>query len=188
MAARYRFVTEWEVEAPVEAVWDAISDSLRWPEWWHGVESVEELEAGDAEGIGSLRRYTWKSALPYRLAFDMRVTRIDKHRGLEGAASGELEGTGVWTFETSPDATKVRYVWDVRTTRPWMNLVAPLLRPAFAWNHDYVMRSGASGLSVLLRAIVIEPERPSRRKPMVVGALAAVSALGAVVFWRRRAA
>jgi hypothetical protein len=33
-----------------------------------------------------------------------------------------------------------------------MNLLAPLARPVFAWNHDVVMRWGAEGLAKLLRA------------------------------------
>jgi hypothetical protein len=28
-----------------------------------------------------------------------------------------------------------------------MNALAPLARPAFAWNHDYVMRGGGEGLA-----------------------------------------
>jgi hypothetical protein len=33
-----------------------------------------------------------------------------------------------------------------------MNLLAPLARPAFRWNHDYVMHNGAVGLAKLLGA------------------------------------
>jgi hypothetical protein len=33
-----------------------------------------------------------------------------------------------------------------------MNLLAPIARPIFAWNHDYVMRNGAQGLARLLDA------------------------------------
>ena len=51
--------------------------------------------------------------------------------------------------------TTVRYAWAVRTTRPWMNLLAPIMRPAFAWNHDYVMANGATGLAKLLGAELI---------------------------------
>lgn len=40
----------------------------------------------------------------------------------------------------------MRYEWDVRTTQWWMNALAPLARPVFAWNHDYVMRQGGEGL------------------------------------------
>jgi hypothetical protein len=31
-----------------------------------------------------------------------------------------------------------------------MNLFAPLLRPAFEWNHDWVMARGGEGIAQLL--------------------------------------
>jgi hypothetical protein len=31
-----------------------------------------------------------------------------------------------------------------------MNLLAPIARPVFGWNHDYVMRNGGEGLARLL--------------------------------------
>ena len=31
-----------------------------------------------------------------------------------------------------------------------MNLLAPIARPMFAWNHDYVMTNGREGLLKLL--------------------------------------
>lgn len=92
--AEYRFVTVWRIEAPIQQLCDAISHSVSWPRWWKGLESVEELDPGDRSGIGSLRRFTWKSKLPYRLTFDVRVTRIEPLAVLEGVASGEVEGTG----------------------------------------------------------------------------------------------
>jgi hypothetical protein len=51
--------------------------------------------------------------------------------------------------------TTVLYDWDVHTTRPWMNLLAPLARPVFAWNHDWVMKRGGKGLARLLDAPLI---------------------------------
>ena len=69
--AEYAFVTTWRVPAPIEAVFDVIADSVRWPEWWKGVRQVQELEAGDATGLGNLRRYTFRSRLPYNLVLDM---------------------------------------------------------------------------------------------------------------------
>jgi hypothetical protein len=46
--------------------------------------------------------------------------------------------------------TAVLYEWNVRTTKPWMNAVAPLARPVFEWNHNWVMRNGGAGLAGLL--------------------------------------
>jgi uncharacterized protein YndB with AHSA1/START domain len=147
----YHFVTDWQIAAPVEAVFEALVDSRRWPEWWHGVRSVEEIAAGNPDGIGNVRRYVFRARLPYDLAFEMRTTRIEPPTALEGEASGELAGTGRWRLEPVEGGTHVRYLWDVRTTRAWMNLLAPVARPLFAWNHDAVMRWGEQGLRAHLR-------------------------------------
>ena len=50
--ADYPLLTIWQIEAPIEEVWEAISHAERWPSWWKGVEKVEQLEPGDEHGIG----------------------------------------------------------------------------------------------------------------------------------------
>ena len=152
MISDYRFLSTWLLAAPRERVFEALWDSERWPSWWRGVESVVELEPGDEEGVGSLGRYVWKSRLPYRLQFDMRTTRVERPRMMEGAAQGELAGNGRWRLFEEDGVTAVLYEWEVRTTATWMNLLAPLARPAFSWNHDWVMSRGGEGLSGLLGA------------------------------------
>jgi uncharacterized protein YndB with AHSA1/START domain len=153
---RYRFVTDWRVDAPTERVWDAIHDSERWPEWWRGVLAVDRLPSQVRDDADEVRRYTFRGRLPYSLTFDMRVTRSEPPSLLEGRASGELEGTGTWTFSDSADGCEVRYIWDIRTTRPWMNLPIPFARPIFTANHDVIMRWGAEGLERLLGARVTD--------------------------------
>jgi uncharacterized protein YndB with AHSA1/START domain len=148
----YRFVTTWLVDAPVDRVFAAIHDSARWPEWWKGVRRADLLEDGDADGVGRLWRYEWRSRLPYSLTFDSRVTRAERPWRIEGQVHGELEGSGRWRFYESPHGTAAVYVWEVRTTRPWMNAIAPLARPVFAWNHDVVMSQGEQGIRRLLGA------------------------------------
>ena len=41
----------------------------------------------------------------------------------------------------------VLYEWNVATTKAWMNVMGPIGRPVFRWNHDYVMRAGGRGLA-----------------------------------------
>jgi hypothetical protein len=143
----YSFVTRWRLESPLEKVWERIYRSERWPEWWKGVERVQEIRpATGPHSVGTVRRFTWKSVLPYRLTFDMTVTRVEPLSRIESAAAGELEGTGLWTFSREGPAALVRYDWNVRTTRPWMNALAPVARPLFRWNHDVVMGWGFQGL------------------------------------------
>ncbi len=156
--SQYAFTTTWRIHAPLRAVWIAIEDCARWPEWWKSVERVEAIEVGDTRGIGALHRYTWKGALPYRLVFDMRVTRIEPLVALDGYATGAVEGSGRWRFSEQDGVTVIRYEWQVRTMRPWMNLVAPLARPLFQWNHDHVMREGGKGLARLLDVPLIDIE------------------------------
>jgi uncharacterized protein YndB with AHSA1/START domain len=150
--AAYRFLTTWQLDAPADAVYSVIDDSASWPEWWKGVRRAELLEEGDADGVGRLWRYEWRSRLPYSLGFDGRVTRAERPWLLEAQVIGELEGVGRWRLYESPHGTAVVYEWEVSTTRAWMNRVAPLARPVFAWNHDVVMAQGGEGIKRRLAA------------------------------------
>ena len=150
--ARYRFLTTWLLDAPLEPVWDAIYDTDAWPAWWPGVMRVEELVVRDEAGIGGVSRFTFRSVLPYDLVFEMRSVRVERPRLLEGVASGELAGVGRWRFFEQGGVTAVVYVWNVETKARWMNALGPVARPAFAWNHDRVMQAGGKGLASLLGA------------------------------------
>jgi uncharacterized protein YndB with AHSA1/START domain len=152
----YEFITVWRVKAPLEMVWNEIYYSEKWPEWWRGVEEVTELKKGDDLGVGSIRRYTWKSTLPYRLVFDVETVRVEPMTVIEGIARGELSGRGVWNIKVEGEYVTASYDWQVDTTKAWMNLIAPLARPLFKWNHDIVMSWGAEGLARRLGAVVIE--------------------------------
>jgi uncharacterized protein YndB with AHSA1/START domain len=154
--AGYRFLTTWLIAAERERVWDAIYESERWPEWWRGVEEATRLADGEPDGTGQVGRYVWRSRLPYPVRFEITTTRVDRPHLLEGSAAGELEGTGRWRFFADDDppnpVTAVLYEWNVATTKAWMNLLAPIARPVFKWNHDWVMRNGGKGLATLLGA------------------------------------
>lgn len=143
----YEFVTVWNINAPLESVWEIIKRSENWPDWWKGVLRVVELKEGDPDGLGSIRRSTWKSALPYTLEFDSEIVRIEPMKLIEARAFGELDGNGLWQFEPVNDtSTRVQYDWRVKTTKSWMNIAAPIARPFFKWNHDVIMRWGEKGL------------------------------------------
>ena len=158
MAEYYEFVTVWRFDAPLEKVWETIRCSEKWNEWWTGVLRVEELKPGDAEsGVGSIRRSTWKSKLPYTLEFDSEITRVEPMTTIEARAFGELEGTGIWTLTAENETTtRVRYDWKVKTTKKWMNLLAPLAKPFFKWNHNAIMNWGGEGLAKRLNCRLLE--------------------------------
>ncbi len=144
--AQYSFISRWAFDAPLATVWEEITHPLHWPAWWRGLESVVETRPADADGLGSIRRFTWRSRLRYRLIVELRTTRVVQHQLLEAEAMGELRGTGRWTMHEEGETTHVRYDWSVDATRQWMRLLAPVARPVFTWNHNVIMRWGQEGL------------------------------------------
>jgi uncharacterized protein YndB with AHSA1/START domain len=145
--AEYAFLSIWELEAPIERVWDAIRTVESYPAWFPAVQRVELLQSGDSEGVGTVTRSWWSTALPYGFSFDLRTTRVEAPSLLEVDATGELVGTGRWELATGGGRTTVRYFWNVAPAKRWMNLLAPVARPAFAWNHAIVMQAGGAGLA-----------------------------------------
>ena len=144
---QFSLITHWHLDAPIERVWDALTKPEEWSRWWRYVHAVVELEKGDAQGIGTLRRYTWSSRLPYRLSFEMRTTALEHPTFIEGVAAGDLIGTGRWRLDSLDKGTHVQYEWTVVAGKKWMRAFAPMLAPMFAWNHDQVMREGERGLA-----------------------------------------
>jgi uncharacterized protein YndB with AHSA1/START domain len=144
---KYSFLTSWLIASPREQVWEVLQDPLRWPEWWRGVVRVSELDAGDSARVGSRYRITWRSRVPYELEFDFTVRRVQAPGFMEGDARGALEGWGCWRLFEEDGVTAVLYEWNVRTSKLWMNVLAPMARPVFERNHQVVMRWGGEGLA-----------------------------------------
>lgn len=152
----YKFITRWQIAAPVKDVWHLTYESTDWPNWWKGVLAVKVIKENDANGINGIREYTWKSALPYKLSFQMKLVEKEDHKFLKGIAFGELEGDGTWFFKEENGITKVQYNWNVKTNKTWMNYFAFILKPLFKINHDIVMKWGAEGLEKKLNAKLID--------------------------------
>ncbi len=148
--AEYRLLTIWCIEAPLEDVYAAIHNALRWPDWWPGVQAVEQLAPGDANGVDSVLRYAWQGELPYRLEFEVCATRIEALVAIEGVAR--------WHFSRQGPLSVVRYDWHVRSTRWWMNVLALLARSIFIRNHARLMAQGGEGLARLLDSPLIGQE------------------------------
>jgi uncharacterized protein YndB with AHSA1/START domain len=185
--ANYHYISTWQLQAPIEQVWPAISDLERLPAWYPAVQEVQTLAAGDADGVGSRVRYLIKGRLPMRLAFEATITRVVAPRELELQAEGELAGTGRWELEQRGEVTSVRYTWDVRTTKAWMNLTAPVARPLFTWNTRGVLLAAGQGLAGFLQVPLVDaeftaPAWPSGRRLR----WAALASIAGLLLWRGR--
>jgi hypothetical protein len=149
--AHYRSSSAWDIDAPVERVWDVLMLVGEWPSWWRGFRGAERLADGDGGGVGMRVRQQWRSLLPYTLVLDLEISGVERHRRLEGRTTGDMSGTCTWTFEALEGATRVRFDLDVRPTRWWMNLPLPFAGQVFAWNFAAIMRWGGRGLTRRLR-------------------------------------
>ncbi len=156
--ATYEFLTVWVLDAPIEKVWDAIVDYSHLRDWWQAIAQVEELEPGDATGVGSVWSMVWKTPLSYTLTFESRITQIKPPYELELSAIGEVEGKGRWKLRQTEAGTQVLYYWTVRTTKAWMNALALVLRPLMEWNHHAIMHQGGEGLAQYLGVRLLKAE------------------------------
>src|SRR5688500_7025332 len=76
-------------------------------------------------------------------------------------ATGELIGTGRWTFTQDGPEVVITYDWRVSTSKPLLRWLTWLLRPVFAANHRWAMARGEESLRLELhrRRATSEAER-----------------------------
>jgi uncharacterized protein YndB with AHSA1/START domain len=150
MAAEYVFIDEWDVDAPQEAVFDALADARTYPAWWKPI--YRQVDADGPPAVGCVSRQRFKAALPYTLSLTSRIVRVERPHELEVAADGDLRGRGVWTLAPRAGKVHVRFDWRVHADRPLLRTLTPLLRPLFRWNHNVAIRRAMEGLEPYARS------------------------------------
>lgn len=143
----FDLVSHWRLQAPRDQVWSALTRPDQWPQWWPQVRRVQTLKPGDANGVGSVRRFDWSTRLPYGITVDIDVLEVLPMEQLRGRSQGALSGEGIWLLREDGRHTDVTHVWRVTLQSGWMRWLAPLLAPLFRWNHAAVMRAGCAGLA-----------------------------------------
>lgn len=144
----YRFDETWHLDAPPEQVWPFIIDLPNYPKWWP--QFLEVTRLNDLDGIGALVSVHVRAALPYHMNFDLELVRQIRPRLSEVRCSGDLNGWMRWDFYPEGDGTRLRFREQVRTGKEMLNRLAPVFKPAFAWNHEDMMRQGERGLRAAL--------------------------------------
>ncbi|GGI07079.1 polyketide cyclase [Egicoccus halophilus] len=152
--AWYDLQTAFTLDAPSERVFAVLVEPYDFLAGWDRVSDVEQLVAGDVDGVGAVHRGTVRAALPYTLTWQMTTVRAEWPCLLEWEARGDLEGHGLWRMWDDGEQTAIRFRWQVRTTPAWMNLLAPIGRPVLRWSHDRAMSAGACALADYLGASV----------------------------------
>jgi uncharacterized protein YndB with AHSA1/START domain len=144
MAAEYVFVDEWDVDAPLDAVFHALADAGTYPDWWTPTYK-ESLCDGPPE-VGRVSHQRFGAKLPYTLKTQSTIVALDPPHTLEVDVVGDLRGHGRWTLEPRNGKVHVRFDWRVFADRPLLRYLTPVLRPAFRWNHNEAIRCAMRGL------------------------------------------
>jgi mannose-6-phosphate isomerase-like protein (cupin superfamily)/uncharacterized protein YndB with AHSA1/START domain len=140
----YVFVDEWDVVAPPEAVFTAISDGRTYPVWWTPV--YIDVDADGPAELGKESRQHFKGRLPYHLHTRSVITALDPPRTITAEVDGDLRGTGTWTLTPTAAGTHVRFDWQVHADRRLLRALTPVLRPLFRWNHNWAIARAMEGL------------------------------------------
>jgi hypothetical protein len=152
MSSAYHFVTVWRVPGTIAEVKDVLGNADTLPQWWPAVYlSVNRISEGGADYVGSENELHTKGWLPYTLKWNLTLTEPMTDSGFALAASGDLNGTGVWTFEQDGPEVVITYDWRVQASKPLLRRLAWLLKPAFAANHHWAMKTGEESLRLEMR-------------------------------------
>ncbi|MFN2606306.1 MAG: SRPBCC family protein [Acidimicrobiales bacterium] len=152
MGSDYHFVTEWWVAGTVDEVKVVLGDARTLPRWWPAVYlDVHVVEPGGPGNLGAVVDLHTKGWLPYTLRWTLHVTEPIVDTGFALEATGDLEGTGRWTFAQVGPEVHITYDWRIHATKPLLRRLGWLLKPAFAANHTWAMRRGEESLRLELR-------------------------------------
>jgi len=162
----YEMRTDWELEATLDEVLDAMADPRELPRWWPAVYlDVRELDPGRPDdGVGKRVILFTKGWLPYTLRWELEVTENRHPYGISFRARGDFDGEGHWHLAERDGRVQLTYVWTVRAHKPLLRHLSFLLRPIFALNHDWAMRRGRESLQLELqrrRGVAAVPPPPS---------------------------
>lgn len=140
----YRFRSEWRLDASRESVFEALKDLEGYVAWWPEVKDVKRIAEGRFEVVV-------RATLPYELRFVTSQSVLDESTAIiEAGLRGDLNGFSRWTLTQGNGFTGAIFDEEVHTGKRLLNVLAPVARPAFRYNHTLMMRHGQDGLRRLL--------------------------------------
>ena len=151
MAPEYVFRDEWDVDAPIGAVFEALADARTYPEWWKPV--YIEVECSGPPAVGRVSHQHFKGRLPYALRTRSEIKQMEAPHRFEVEVVGDLTGRGTWTLTQSNAGVHVRFDWVVLADRPLLRRLTPVLRPLFRWNHNWSVARAREGLEPYARRL-----------------------------------
>src|SRR4051794_6965560 len=144
----FRFDESWSLPgADVAEVYEVLAHGEWLPLWWKGVYlKAEKLTPTPTPEVGDRLKVRARGALPYQLDFILEAVELRPNERVAVQTYGDFNGRWSATLSQRGEGVRVDIVWEVTVLKPWLKRLAPLLRPAFAWNHRWTTPRGEKGL------------------------------------------
>ncbi|MFJ9410109.1 SRPBCC family protein [Streptomyces sp. NPDC101393] len=141
---RYRFRSEWLLDAQPAVVYAVLERLDAYPRWWPQVREAASID----EHSATVRV---RSLLPYALTVVVSERVHDPGAGvLETELSGDMAGWARWTVRPGSGGTRAVFEQQVEVSKPLLRRLVLLGRPLFLANHRLMMRAGRRGLAAWL--------------------------------------
>lgn len=144
MIPPFRFDRTFHFDAHPTALWETLSRTDAFPDWWQWLRAFEtngrDREKGLAEGVEA--DCVVRGPLPYALRFTVAVTDVKPEALVATLVTGDIEGPARLELRGVDDGTEARLAWEVRVVDPALRATARIARPFMEWGHDLVVNRG----------------------------------------------
>jgi hypothetical protein len=181
----FESVKAFTLYASAERVHEAVTRPESWLAGCGLLRELRQLQQGRPDGVGARHRAVLDVPVGGTVVWDLETVRSVPGVLVQWAATGDLEGSGLWELDEVAGATRVTNTWRVRPTQPWMARMSSLAQGLVTHEHDVLMRQGIQALATQLRADVVH-DLPVHRHAVISRRGASAIAVAAGGALRRR--
>jgi len=143
----YRFQHSWELKAPVETVWNVVSEPENWSTIFYGFSIQQDPEEAPSLSEDACYSFQIKGSLPYTLSLKVDILKFLSKELMLVKMGGDLKGIGKFETCRYGDRTKINFKMNVVPVKFWMRLVAPIAGKFFVKNHNLIVDKSYQSLS-----------------------------------------
>lgn len=134
----FRFDDRWVFAVPPDELWEVLSSTDRFREWWPWLRALES----DGLVAGGVAHCMVRAPVPYSLRFDVTIVDVVDGRLVDTRVSGDLEGPARLDLAVHPEGSEARLSWELELRAPLLGAASLVARPLMEWGHRWVVDTG----------------------------------------------
>src|SRR4051812_44995209 len=134
MNYEYVFRDRWVLAGSPAKVYAALSDFNLYPLW--GYPGYLYGRRDGELAVGCKGKLTVQGGLPYKINFDVELSKLLPDREIEVIVGGDVTGIKKWLINPMPGGgTELISDWRCNVNWAFLKVMTPLIKPVFRWNH-----------------------------------------------------